>query len=294
MARYRPCVLGRIQRIVRDAAAAEDLTQEVFLRVWTRAKQWSGHGTVKAWVLRIATNLALNHLRSMRTRRWQSLQPAIDPAGDEVEATPGWMLDLAAQNPAKLAELAEQHELVGRLLAELPEDRRQMLAMVFEADLRMSDVADRLGIPTGTAKSRLHYTVKKLADAWQPAAPGTGGMIMAIQTQAPWHKASFDAMLNDTLPALLAQRVPLAGYLCKPSSRYTCHMRILLSTKHGELAVDLPDVPQSNDDGVFEIDGKQYVVLPVASREQTRSGGDSLCRRTGLRLHRTASWRCTC
>jgi DNA-directed RNA polymerase specialized sigma24 family protein len=38
--------------------------------------------------------------------------------------------------------------------------------MVFEADLRLSDVADRLGIPTGTAKSRLHYTIRRLTEAW--------------------------------------------------------------------------------------------------------------------------------
>jgi RNA polymerase sigma-70 factor, ECF subfamily len=165
MGLYQPCVLGRILRIVRDAGAAEDLAQEVFLRVWTRAEQWSGQGSVKSWVLTIGTNLALNHLRAAKLRRWQPLQPA-RPAEDEDSTVPSWMLDLAAQNPAEMAEMAEQRELLGRLLAELPEDRRQMLQLVFERDLRLSEVADRLGIPTGTAKSRLHYTMRKLMDAW--------------------------------------------------------------------------------------------------------------------------------
>lgn len=165
MERYGSCVRGRIVRIVRDAAAAEDLAQEVFLRVWTRSEQWSGQGSVKAWVLSIGTHLALNHLRSAKLRRWQSLQPARDREEEE-PASPGWMLDLAAQNPADVAELTEQQERLQELLADLPEDRRQMLQLVFEADLRMSDVAERLGIPTGTAKSRLHYTIRKLTDAW--------------------------------------------------------------------------------------------------------------------------------
>jgi RNA polymerase sigma-70 factor (ECF subfamily) len=165
MARYQSCVLGRILRIVRDAAAAEDLTQEAFLRVWTRAEQWSAQGPVKSWVLSIGTNLALNHVRAAKLRRWQPLQPP-RPAEDEEPTVPGWMLDLAAQNPAEVAEFAEQQELLGRVLAQLPEDRRQMLQLVFESDLRLSEVADRLGIPTGTAKSRLHYTIRKLMDAW--------------------------------------------------------------------------------------------------------------------------------
>jgi RNA polymerase sigma factor (sigma-70 family) len=166
MTRYQPCVLARVVRIVRDEAAAQDLAQEVFLRVWTRGEQWSAQGSVKAWVLSIGTNLALNYVRSAKLRRWRPLQPVRQTEDEDEPATPAWMLDLAAQNPAEVAELAEQQELLGRLLAELPEDRQQMLQMVFEADLRLSDVADRLGIPTGTAKSRLHYTIRRLTEAW--------------------------------------------------------------------------------------------------------------------------------
>ena len=172
MALHQPCVLGRILRIVRDAGGAEDLAQEVFLRVWTRADQWSGQGSVKSWVLSIGTNLALNHLRAAKLRRCQPLQPARDDQEEE-SAVPSWMLDLAAQNPADAAEFGEQRELLGRLMADLPEDRRQMLQLVFEDDLRLSDVADRLGIPTGTAKSRLHYTIQKLARAWNQSQQDT-------------------------------------------------------------------------------------------------------------------------
>lgn len=170
VALHQPSVQARILRIVRDAAAAEDLAQETFLRVWTRAEQWSGQGSVKAWILRIGTNLALNHLRATKLRHWQSLQPARD-SEDEEPTAPAWMLDLAAQNPADVAEAAEQQERLDQLLAELPEDRRRMLRLVFESDLRLSEVADRLGIPTGTAKSRLHYTIRKLMNAWNQLEP---------------------------------------------------------------------------------------------------------------------------
>src|ERR671932_347450 len=68
-ARYRELVRRQAQRIVRDESAADDLVQEVFLRVWTRSEQWDGRGACKAWLFRIATNLALNHLRTVRRRR---------------------------------------------------------------------------------------------------------------------------------------------------------------------------------------------------------------------------------
>ena len=66
--RYREPLRRHRARTVRDDAAADDLAQELFLRVWTRAEQWDGRGAFKAWLFRIAANIALNHLRSVRRR----------------------------------------------------------------------------------------------------------------------------------------------------------------------------------------------------------------------------------
>ena len=67
--RHSSFVAARLGRMVRHGGAADDLLQEVFLRLWTRAEQWDGRGSLRAWLGRIATNLALNHLRSVRRRR---------------------------------------------------------------------------------------------------------------------------------------------------------------------------------------------------------------------------------
>ena len=65
-ARHRGRLLRHLIRTVREKSAADDLLQEVFLRVWTRAGQWDGRGAPLGWLYRIATNLALNHVRSVR------------------------------------------------------------------------------------------------------------------------------------------------------------------------------------------------------------------------------------
>jgi RNA polymerase sigma-70 factor (ECF subfamily) len=97
---YRPAIRRHVLSMVRDAAAGEDLAQEVFLRVWTRAEQWDGHGATKAWLYCIATNLALNHLRTLRRRPQQPLEPPSRAENSEEESmAPGWMVDAASVEP---------------------------------------------------------------------------------------------------------------------------------------------------------------------------------------------------
>src|SRR5512147_1274456 len=76
--RHAAAVRSALLRIVRDEPAADDLLQEVFLLVWRRAGQWKAQGSFKGWLFRIATNRALNHLRSLRWRPEQPLQPPED------------------------------------------------------------------------------------------------------------------------------------------------------------------------------------------------------------------------
>ncbi|NLX06207.1 MAG: RNA polymerase sigma factor [Phycisphaerae bacterium] len=167
MERYQEPVRQQLLRMLRDQTAADDLAQEVFLRVWTRAEQWNGAGPLRAWLLRVATNLTLNHLRSIRRRRQTPLQPPREPDDDETEPSmPGWMVDAAALGPDALAEQAERGELVRRLLAQLSDDKREVLRMVHEDQLPLRDVAERLGVPEGTVKSRLHYALRRLAAQW--------------------------------------------------------------------------------------------------------------------------------
>ncbi|MEZ4707202.1 MAG: RNA polymerase sigma factor [Caldilineaceae bacterium] len=166
--RHRTASQRHLFGMVREAAATDDLVQEVFLRVWTRAEQWNEQGAARAWLFRIATNLALNHLRGVRRRPQQPLEMPANPLLDEEEiGVPAWMIDAAALQPEAAAMRSERMEQLQELVHELPEDKRAVFGLVYEADMDLRSAAAELGIPEGTIKSRLYYAKKKLAQEWR-------------------------------------------------------------------------------------------------------------------------------
>ena len=166
-ARYQAQVTESLRWIMRDPVAADDLTQEVFLRVWNRADQWSGQGSFRGWLFRIARNLSLNQLRTQSRRREQPLEmPSLYDEEDEEQPVPGWMIDRAALGPDVQLERAEQRRILQALIDALPEEKREIFQMVYEDEVTLREVAERLAIPEGTVKSRLFHTRKQLAEAW--------------------------------------------------------------------------------------------------------------------------------
>ncbi len=169
--RYRELIYRHVLHTVHDNDAAEDVVQEIFLRIWTYAEQWNGRGAFKAWLFRIATNLALNHLRTLKRRRQQPLELLANSIDEEDESCiPAWMVDTAYPVPERALEQTEQSELLQRLVNALPEEKRAVFRMVHGAEMETRQVAEALGIPEGTVKSRLHYANRRLAREWRDLA----------------------------------------------------------------------------------------------------------------------------
>jgi len=161
--RYRGPITVHITRIVRDHPLAQDLVQEVFLRVWTRAYQWDGRGKVKGWIYRIATNLSLNALRSRKRHPQQQLEiPTDDYSEDEGTSIPGWMIDYSAIKPEVFLEDTEKQHMLWELINKLPPEKREVFQMVYDDDMDIQSVANALEIPEGTVKSRLFHSRKML------------------------------------------------------------------------------------------------------------------------------------
>jgi len=172
--RYADALHRHAVGILHDEAAAHDVVQETFIRVWTRVVQWRGVGPFKAWLYRAATNLALNQLRSVQRRREYPLGLPVDPDDEEdtFSLIPAWMVEASSLGPEAVVEQIEERARYRRLLGRLPEDKREVFRLVHEMEMSLRDTADALDIPEGTVKSRLHYARKRLAREWREMDDG--------------------------------------------------------------------------------------------------------------------------
>jgi RNA polymerase sigma-70 factor (ECF subfamily) len=164
---YREPVRHHLVRMLRDEAAAEDLLQETFLRVWQHADQWSGQGAFKGWLFRIATNLALNHIRAGRRHPEQPLLPPEDFTEEASLDPPAWLVDTSSLGPEAALEALEQDRHLRQIIQELPEEKRAVIQLVHQFELSLREAAEELGIPEGTARSRLHYARARLDRQWR-------------------------------------------------------------------------------------------------------------------------------
>jgi RNA polymerase sigma-70 factor (ECF subfamily) len=162
--------------IVHSEAAARDVVQETFLRVWTRADQWHGDGPFRAWLYRIATNLALNYVRTVQRRRELPLEipPDVDDENDAGNRVPAWMVDAGSLGPEAAAEQAEERARCRQLVGRLSEEKRRVFRLVYELDMSLREAADALDLPEGTVKSRLHYARAQLAHEWEEGVDKEG------------------------------------------------------------------------------------------------------------------------
>lgn len=157
--RFGQAVYSLCLRIVRDSATAEELTQEVFVRLWRSAASFDAQrGRLSTWLLRIAHNLALNEIRRRQSR------PVTAPDADW-EAESATLADTSAESdPAQLAALRERAMAVRAALAKLPEAQRVAIELAFFGGLSQAEVAAALGDPLGTVKSRIRVGLQRLRE----------------------------------------------------------------------------------------------------------------------------------
>jgi RNA polymerase sigma-70 factor (ECF subfamily) len=142
-------LFGLILRIVRDRGDAEEILQEVFVRVWTRAETYDMRmGGPLPWIVRVARNCALDRLRARRVRAAVHA-PAIDMAA--VEAAPA----TGIQTPEAAVLDAERRRTLTDALGGLPPEQRQLIEAAFFEGYTHSELAQHFELPLGTVKTRI-------------------------------------------------------------------------------------------------------------------------------------------
>jgi RNA polymerase sigma-70 factor (ECF subfamily) len=146
---YGPRVKAYMMRQGADAGTAEDLAQETLLTVWRKAALYtSDKGSMTTWVFAIARNLRIDRLR--REVAWQEL-----PEGRSAEVSEAPLPDEA------VAEKERQQRVQGALAA-LPAEQKEVVALAYLEGLSHSEIAERLGMPLGTVKSRMRAAYRKI------------------------------------------------------------------------------------------------------------------------------------
>jgi RNA polymerase sigma-70 factor, ECF subfamily len=154
-ARHQVRLYRFLVRIVRDETLAEDLLSDVFLDVWRQAAQFEARAAVSTWLLAIGRYKALSALR----RRTDV------ELNDEMAST----IADPADDPEILLQKRDRGEVLRQCVAALSPAQAQIIDLVYYHEKSVSDVAEIVGIPEATVKTRMFYARRKLAELVQAA-----------------------------------------------------------------------------------------------------------------------------
>ena len=159
--RYGNLVYSAALRVVRDAQIAEDMVQEIFLRIWRKPESYvAQRGRFVTWLTSVTRNRAVDEIRS-RGRRFRHETASPEEQERELPAPD-------TNDPALTAELADQRRLILVALAQIPQEQRQIIELAYFGGFTQQEIAQRLSQPLGTVKTRIRLGMQKLRVALTP------------------------------------------------------------------------------------------------------------------------------
>ncbi len=155
--RYGDLVYSVCLRVVGDTYIAEDVTQDVFVRVWRRPEQFDvRRGKFVTWLLSVARNRSIDHRRSQSRRMRHEALPSID---EEEDVLPS---EDARDDPALQTVLADECAAVRKALEVLPPEQKLAIQLAYFGGLTQQEIANKLGQPLGTVKTRIRLGMQKM------------------------------------------------------------------------------------------------------------------------------------
>ena len=160
---YSGRLYGFLYRLTGRGDDAEELVQEVFVRLVRMISQYEHDGRFEAWLFRIAANLARDRIR--RIIRAPEIS-SLDAGEDEDSDRSVWrrLGDLSGPSPDGALELAEDVDRLQRCLARLSQPEREVILLRHYSGMSFADIAEAMGTPLGTALARSHRGLAKLRE----------------------------------------------------------------------------------------------------------------------------------
>lgn len=146
-------VLGLVTRLLRDRAQSEEVAQEVFLEVWQQATRYDRkRGTAASWILTMAHRRAVDRVRASQSSHDRDTKIGIRD------------FEAGFDQVSESVEIRIEHERVSRALGKLTEFQRQAVQLAYYGGYSHSEMAEHLGVPIGTVKTRLRDGMIRLRD----------------------------------------------------------------------------------------------------------------------------------
>ncbi len=163
--RYGRLIYSLAVRVVGEGETAEEITQDVFVKVWRNAHTYQPElGRPVTWLVSIARHRAIDVLRRRRVRADGYLETA------EIEGFP--LKSNAEEEPEPQTERDSSRERINRAISSLPAEQRIVLLLAYFEGLSHSELAERLNEPLGTVKTRLRLGLQKLRQLLESDDPG--------------------------------------------------------------------------------------------------------------------------
>ena len=159
-ARHHVRIYRFVLRLMRDEMAAEDVISEVFLDVWRQASRFEGRSAVSTWLIAIARFKALSVLRKRREAELD------DETAHSIEDT--------SDDPEQVVQKQDKGEKLRECLTALSPEHREIIDLVYYHEKSVQEVAQIVGIPENTVKTRMFYARKKLGELCRMAGIDRG------------------------------------------------------------------------------------------------------------------------
>lgn len=175
--RFERPVYSLVLRMVQDAAAAEDVAQEVFVKAFRRLDSYDPQWKFSSWLFKIAHNTTIDHLR-----RGGPETVSLEAEADDRSGLAAVLADRAAEDPRAAAERRDLGRALERAISRLRPEYRQSVLMFYAHGASYQDICEVTGLPLGTVKTNLHRARKELAQEMVALGWGPAGRQAGVET----------------------------------------------------------------------------------------------------------------